>query len=297
MRPTLLLGWFFAADYRPWHAAEAEAKVDFQRQIRPLLSDTCFVCHGPDAGSRKGKLRLDQARFRPQRRCQWRAGHRAGEGFRERPRSPGSSRHDADEVMPPPKTGKTIAPAQVKLIEKWIDQGADYQTHWGFLLPQRPKLPEVKDAAWAKSPIDRFVLARLEKEGMTPSKPAEKTTLIRRSIARFDRAAADRWPRSMPFWPMTNRGPLERLVDRLLASPHYGERWGRHWLDGARYADSDGYEKDKPRSVWMYRDWVVSAPSTATCRITSSHRTVRRRSAARMPPRISGWRRVFCATR
>ncbi len=175
--------------------------------------------------------------------------------------------NDDDEVMPP--KGERLSAAQVKLLRDWIDAGAVWpdalagdecarKHHWAFRPPVRPPLPIVKNAKWPRNPLDRFVLARLEKEGLTPSPEADRVTLIRRlsldliglppTLEEVDAFLADK-----------SEQAYEKVVDRLLASPHYGERWGRHWLDAARYADSDGFEKDKSRQVWFYRDWVINA--------------------------------------
>ena len=168
----------------------------------------------------------------------------------------------------PPK-GDPLTPAQIGLLRAWIDQGAnwpdaavakgpDKRNHWAFKAPVRPAVPTVADKKWVRDPIDNFVLARLEKEHLKPSPEADRVTLIRRltldltglppTIKEVDDFVADQRPDA-----------YQRVVERLLASPHYGERWGRHWLDVARYADSNGYEKDKPRSIWPYRDWVINA--------------------------------------
>ncbi len=237
--------------------ASAASTVDFQRQIRPILADNCFKCHGPDKGSRKGRLRLDVREAALE-------GGKSGESAIE-PGKPEASElmrrlvsTDRHKVMPPRSTGKTLSPQQVELLRRWIAEGAKYQVHWAYRPPQRPPLPRLKDAQGVRNPIDLFVRARLEREGLRPSPAASRETLIRRlsldltglppTPAEVDAFLADRSPDAYC-----------RLVDRLLASPHYGERWGRHWLDGARYADSDGFEKDKPRTAWMYRDWVVAA--------------------------------------
>ncbi len=168
-----------------------------------------------------------------------------------------------------PMGGKALAPNQLAAIRAWIDSGAVWpdsataqtaasKKHWAFIPPQRPDLPAVRDAAWSKNPVDRFILARLEKENLAPSPEADRVTLLRRlsldltglppTIEEVDAFLKDAGPNA-----------YEKQVDRLLASPHYGERWGRIWLDAARYADSNGFEKDKPRDVWFYRDWVINA--------------------------------------
>ncbi len=228
----------------------AEPRVDFHRDIRPILSDNCFQCHGPDEQQRKADLRLDI---------------RGGAAAVVVAGKPDESElflritaGSASKRMPPPKSGKKLTDKQTELIRKWIEQGAAWSEHWAFIAPARPAVPAVNDPQWIRNPIDAFVLARLQREGLRPAPAADRVTLLRRlsldliglppTIAEVDAFLADRSPEA-----------YEKQVERLLASPHYGERWGRHWLDAARYADSDGYEKDKARQVWAYRDWVVNA--------------------------------------
>jgi mono/diheme cytochrome c family protein len=230
--------------------------VDFNRDIRPILSRNCFDCHGPDSKQRKADLRLDT-----------RAGAFADLGGHAafvagKPNESEALRRmlsgDPDERMPPPKTGKKPTDAQIDLIRRWIAQGAKWSEHWSFVPPTRPAVPEIREADWSRNAVDRFILARLEQENLKPSPEADRVTLLRRvsldliglppTLAEVDSFLADKSP-----------GAYTRQVDRLLASPHYGERWGRLWLDAARYADSDGYEKDKLRQVWFYRDWVTNA--------------------------------------
>jgi hypothetical protein len=243
-----------------------DRKVDFVREVRPILAEKCYGCHGPQ--KQKSDLRLDRKAS-------------ALRGGAEGPAIvPGASADssliervaglDPDAVMPPEGKGERLSPEQVGVLRAWIDQGAEWpaerddtdakRRHWAFQAPRRSPLPDVSEAgsAWARNPIDRFVRARLEKEGLAPSPEADRITLIRRlsldltglppTIAQVDAFLGDR-----------GEDAYERLVDRLLDSPHYGERWGRHWLDAARYADSDGFEKDKPRHIWAYRDWVIGA--------------------------------------
>ncbi len=165
---------------------------------------------------------------------------------------------DPDEHMPPSASGKVLSPQEIAKLKAWIEEGAEYQGHWAFLPPQRPGLPAVRNESWCRTPIDRFILARLEAEGLAPSPEADKITLARRlsldviglppTISEVDAFRAD-----------DRKETYCQLVERLLESPHYGERWGRIWLDAARYADSDGYEKDKSRQVYFYRDWVIGA--------------------------------------
>ena len=238
----------------PISAAE---KVDFRRDIRPILADKCFACHGRDAAHREGKLRLDE-----------RDGALAGGESGENAIVPGNPEQselvqrinatDDDQRMPPPNSKKSLTAAERELLTRWIAEGGEYQTHWAFTPPIRPHLPEIKQQDWPRNDIDRFIVARLEKEELRPSPEADKVTWLRRvtldliglppTLAEVDAFLAD-----------STDLAYDKVVQRLLDSPHYGERWGRIWLDGARYADSDGYEKDKPRFVWAYRDYVVSA--------------------------------------
>ena len=223
---------------------------DFAREVRPILAKSCFKCHGPDETTRKAKLRLDvpggaKGVIVPGKPDQSELIARVCSG-------------DSDTVMPPPSTKITLTAEQKEILKRWIAAGAHYQQHWAFVPPQAVAPPPVTRVSWPRNPIDRFVLARLEKEGLRPSPAADRHTLIRRvsldliglppTPAEVDAFVADDSPNA-----------YEKLVDRLLASPHYGERWARRWLDLARYADTNGYEKDRPRVIWPYRDWVIKA--------------------------------------
>jgi hypothetical protein len=246
----------------PVRAAD-QPPVDYARDILPIFQARCYECH--DGRKSKSGLRLDV-----------RSDALRGGDSGEPAIVPGASdRSDlirrvtlasGDEAMPPSKTKLTAE--QVRLLRIWIDAGAPWPDglpnqaagagHWAFRAPVRPPLPPVQNCGWVRNPIDRFVLARLEKEGLAPSPEADRVTLIRRlsldliglppTIKEVDDFVADKSDRA-----------YEKVVERLLASPHYGERWGRLWLDAARYADSDGYEKDMSRQIYFYRDWVVGA--------------------------------------
>ncbi|MEW6304644.1 MAG: PSD1 and planctomycete cytochrome C domain-containing protein [Verrucomicrobiota bacterium] len=242
----------------PGHGAPARGggKVDFQRDIRPVLSDVCFHCHGPDNEKRKAKLRLDT-----------REGALADRGGYAAvvPGKPAQSElvaritsTDPEEKMPPPESGRQLTPRQIELLKQWVAQGAEYQTHWAFVPPQRPELPAVKLKRWPRNGIDHFVLARLEHERLKPSIEADKATLIRRvtldltglppTPEEVERVLADKAPNA-----------YERLVDDLLRSPRYGERMAADWLDAARYADTNGYQVDDERAMWPWRNWVIHA--------------------------------------
>jgi mono/diheme cytochrome c family protein len=231
-------------------------RVNFARDVRPILANNCFHCHGPDAKERKADLRLDV----------WESagdvhGAQAVINGKNPPESELLKRitsEDPDEHMPPADSGKMLRPDQIKILQQWVKEGGEYEQHWAFVAPKRPDIPTVKNKAWVRNPIDAFVLARLEHEGLEPTPSTNSNTLLRRLS--LDLVGL---PPSLDELAAVERDggeqAYQREVERLLASPHYGERWGRIWLDAARYADSDGFEKDKPRFVWMYRDWVINA--------------------------------------
>ncbi len=231
-------------------------KIDFDRQIRPLLSDTCFICHGPDEKKRDSDLRLDlkDSAFADL------GGHKAivpGDvAASELIKRITSS--NPDERMPPPDAVRQLKPAQIQLLTDWVAQGAPWEQHWSFTPIARPALPDVKQSNWPTNALDRFVLARLEQESLAPSPPANKEALLRRvtldltglppTLAEIDAFLADDSP-----------GAYERVVDRLFASPRYGERMVWEWLDVARYADTNGYQGDRTRTMWPWRDWAIAA--------------------------------------
>lgn len=227
-------------------------KIDFNRDIRPLLSDNCFACHGFDEAAREADLRLDTF-----------DGATANSAIV--PGEPDQSEFvarifsdDPDSVMPPTDIGKSLSREQKQMLLSWIQQGAVYQTHWSFTPPERFSPPTV---AGTEHPIDRFIQTRLAQEGLGPSELATSETLIRRVSLDLTGLPptlqqVDEFAESAANDPQAAYG---ELVERLLASPHYGERWGRWWLDQARYADSNGYSVDAPRNIWLYRDWVIQA--------------------------------------
>ncbi len=228
--------------------------IEFNRDIRPILSDHCFMCHGPDATHRQMDLRFDTP---------------DGPGWVIVPGHPEQSemirRITAanDEQMPPKTSGKKpITPQEADLIRRWVAQGAQYQPFWSFIPPTRPALPAVKDEAknetWTRNPIDRFILARLQREDLHPSPAADKRILIRR--VSLDLTGLPPAPAEVEaFVADTSPNAWEKLVDRLLASPRYGERMAFRWMEAARYGDSNGYQTDGPRDMWRWRDWVIDA--------------------------------------
>ena len=234
----------------------AGLKLSFNEHIQPILSDNCYACHGSDARARKGELRLD----RPE------------DAFADRKSGPAIVKGDPErstvvqrlhakdptEVMPPPETHKVLSPADIAMVEQWIREGAVYEDHWAFVRPQRPTEPANAAADWARNPIDRFVLARLEKEKLSPSPEADRATLLRRVT--YDLTGLPPTPVEIESF-LGDAAPdaYERAVDRLLASPRYGEHRARYWLDYARYADTHGMHLDNFRSIWPYRDYVIRA--------------------------------------
>ncbi len=234
----------------------AAEKVDFNRQIRPILSNKCFRCHGPDGSHRKADLRLDDFATATAKRDGPSAivpgKPEASEVFRR------ISTLDADERMPPDDSGLKLTAAEIGLVRRWIAEGAVYQPHWAFISPQTPRLPKIEQTAWPKNPIDCFVLARLEAAGLNPATDAARETLLRRvtldltglppTTGEVDSFLADR-----------DANAYEKVVDRLLASPRYGEHMAVEWLDAARYGDTNGYFTDAERKLWRWREWVINA--------------------------------------
>lgn len=217
-------------------------KPDFNREIRPILAANCFECHGPDEDARKAKLRLDQAGA---------SALKDGE-LLSRITDP-----DPDERMPPEKSSKTLTPAQIETLKQWIASGATYEKHWAFEMPVRPEIPE-SGRDWARNPIDNIVFSKLEAEGLKPSPEADSYALVRRVY--LDLIGLPPTPEEADaFVSSDDPDKYAKLAQQLLDSEHYGERWARPWLDLARYADTNGYEKDRPRSIWPFRDWVIKA--------------------------------------
>src|SRR5438128_557411 len=236
--------------------AAGKGRVDFSRDILPIVSDVCFRSQGPDEKARKGKLRLDtrEGAFRVKEGKSVIVPGKSAESelFRR------ITTKDPDDLMPPPESNRKLTTKQIALIHQWIDEGARWGRHWAFNPIQAPKAPRVKNTHWPVNDIDRFVLARLEQEGLAPSPVADRERLIRRvtfdltglppTLAELDAFLSDK-----------SSNAYERVVNRLLNSPRFGERMAAQWLDLARYADTYGYQMDAPRPVWPYRDWVIQA--------------------------------------
>ncbi|MGB7327798.1 MAG: PSD1 and planctomycete cytochrome C domain-containing protein [Rubripirellula sp.] len=227
--------------------------VDFNRDIRGILSDKCFLCHGPDDSTRKAGLRIDN------RDDALAAGAITPGDVSESELIARITTDDPDLVMPPPATGKSITSGELKRLSQWIESDATYDTHWAFKAPVQPALPIVKNADWPRNGVDYFVLAMLEAKGMTPSPTAGPATLARRLS--LDLTGLPPTPEQLDTITLRNNreGRIADYIDGLFDSPHFGERWARWWLDAARYADSAGYEKDMQRQVFFYRDWVIDA--------------------------------------
>jgi hypothetical protein len=232
-------------------AAQPASTVDFNRDVRPILSNKCFACHGPDEKERKAKLRLDS-----------REGATDSVIVAGKPEASELVRRltaDPDEAMPPKKSGKHLSQREIETLTRWVKEGAPYAAHWAYVKPVRPPVPTIRNPKFeVRNPIDAFLADRLIREGLTPQSPADRHALIRRvsldltglppALDEVDAFVNDKSPDA-----------YEKLVDRLLAKRAYGEHWARMWLDLARYADSAGYADDPPRTIWKYRDWVITA--------------------------------------
>lgn len=261
----------FLASAPALHAQSNEG-VDFNRQVRPILAQHCFACHGPDDEHREADLRLDR------REVAVGSGaivphDLAGSELIQRVKST-----DSDLRMPPAEQPALTA-EQIEVLERWIQTGADYQEHWAFVPPVAPEPPRVEWNDWPRNEIDHFVLKQLERQELSPEPEADVYTLIRRlyldliglpptpeeaddwakRLRHTDQATERQAAQSASATPRINENAYQKLVGSLLASPRYGERWARPWLDLARYSDTNGYEKDRPRSIWPYRDWVIRA--------------------------------------
>ncbi len=251
------LAWAMMAGAAPGAGPVGPRRVEFNRDVRPILSENCFQCHGPDKGHREADLRLDT-----------REGLLSGDDADDRivaPGNPGASElfrrivsDDPEERMPSRKSGKSLTEGQVATLKAWIEQGAEYQGHWSFLPPARPEVPASDGAGFAKNPVDRLILARLREAGLGPSPEADRATLLRRLSIDLTGLPPTR-EEVAAFRADGAPDAYERQVDRLLASPRYGERMAEYWLDLVRFADTIGYHSDNPRNIYPYRDHVIRA--------------------------------------
>jgi hypothetical protein len=233
----------------PVHAAE---KLQYNRDIRPILAENCFACHGPDSAARKAGLRIDQR----------------DEAIKAEAIIPGKPDKSAaierifseekGKLMPPAKSHKKLTAAQKETLKRWVAEGAEYQPHWSFIAAKRPALPEVKNSKWVRNPIDRFILAELEKQGLQPAPEADRRTLARRLS--LDLVGLPPDPKDVEaFVNDRSADAYEQYVEKLMKMPQWGEHRGRYWLDAARYADTHGIHFDNFREIWAYRDWVLRA--------------------------------------
>ncbi|HUS08717.1 MAG TPA: DUF1549 domain-containing protein, partial [Bryobacteraceae bacterium] len=251
---NLRVVWIFLAGAGV--AAAQPATIEFNRDIRPILSDRCYTCHGPDQANRKSKLRLD---------IETAAKADLGGHFAIVPGNVSKSEviHrvtvEDGRRMPPVWAGAArLTEREINLLTRWVEQGAVWQKHWSFIPPRKPDLPQVSDPRWPKNAVDRFVMARLDREGLKPSPEADRRALIRRVT--LDLTGLPPTPQEVESF-VKNAAPnaYDEVVDRLLASPRYGERMAMPWLNAARYADTNGYQSDGERSMWRWRDWVIDA--------------------------------------
>ena len=236
-------------------AAPKTKKLQFNRDIQPILADKCYHCHGPDKNNRQGELRLDTKAGL--------FGKRDGAA----PVVPGQPKKSGlvarilatdDTQMPPADAPAKLTKRERQILQAWVKQGAPWQQHWSFIAPSRPAQPKVKNAKWSKNAIDRFVLARLEQSKLSPNQRASRATLIRRVT--LDLTGLPPTPKQVQaFVNDKSSNAYERVVDRLLKSRHYAERMAMHWLDAARFADTSGYQTDGTRYMWRWRDWVIEA--------------------------------------
>jgi hypothetical protein len=233
-------------------SAADSAGLEYNRDVRPILAENCFACHGPDSAARKADMRLD----------------RRDDAIEAGAISPGNTdeselvarinAQDPKELMPPPVTTKKLTQNQKDILKRWIAEGAAYQPHWSLIPPKRPALPAVRDLAWVRNPIDRFVLAKLEEKGLHPAPEATGTALARRLS--LDLTGLPPQPAVVQAFVQDSApDAYESLVTRFLDSPSWGEHRARYWLDYARYADTNGYHFDNFREAWAFRDWVIGA--------------------------------------
>jgi len=254
MNKFITLLWLLPCLLSPvWAGQET---INFNRDVRPILSSKCFQCHGPSEKSRKAKLRLDVEESALSDRDGVRAivpGDLSKSELWHR-----ANTKDPEEIMPPPESKKPMTPKEISIIKQWIEEGAKWEKHWSFAKLDKPAHPEVSDPKWSRNPIDRFVLRNLDQRKLKPSPEADRRTLIRRLYLDLTGLPPD--PAEINGF-LKDKGPdaYERLVDRLLASDGYAERMALVWMDAARYGDTSVFHDDGPRTMWPWRDWVLNA--------------------------------------
>jgi hypothetical protein len=249
--------WFALAVLFSSASIARGAAVNFNRDVRPIFSEHCYACHGPDEGKRKAGLRFDREEeaFKELKSGEHAiiAGDLEKSALVKR-----INTSDQDDIMPPVKHGKPLSKDQIATLTRWVKEGAKWQKHWAFVPPEQPELPKVSDAGWAKNGIDHFIEEKLDKSGLKPNAEADKTTLLRR--VSFDLTGLPPTIEEVDaFLADGTDNAYEKVVERLLSSPHYGERMAQNWLDLARYADTAGYHFDGIRYMWLWRDWVINA--------------------------------------
>jgi hypothetical protein len=251
-RVTVLFGFVLLLWIPNSRAGEAPNEIQFNRDIRPILSENCFACHGHDKNQRKAKLRLDDRAIAIEREAI----------VPGKPEASKLVQHifstDPDETMPPPKTHKTLTAAQKDLLKRWIAAGAEYEPHWAYIKPKRFPVPQTRDKKWSHNPIDSFVLRVLEAKNIKPSPEADRATLLRRLS--LDLIGTPPTVEEVKSFVNDKRSDAyERQVDRLLASPHFGERMTVPWLDVVRFSDTVGYHGDQNENIFPYRDYVIDS--------------------------------------
>jgi hypothetical protein len=248
---------FLTACHNHTSSQASTGKISFNDTIQPILSENCYACHGLDSTARKASLRLDRADFAYAPHGQ--SGPAIIPGNPDK--SPLIKRVEASDPkkrMPPEEAHRSLKPEQIAALRQWVKEGAHYEPHWAFVAPKEPPVPETKDQQWPRNPIDHFILSRLEKEGLNPSPEADKRTLIRRVT--YDLTGLPPTPQEVnDFVADSSANAYEKVVDRLLASPRYGEHRAHYWLDVARYGDTHGLHVDNFRSIWPYRDYVINS--------------------------------------
>ena len=237
-------------------SVSAEGKIDFNRDVRPILADRCFHCHGPDKETREADLRLDieeDAKRDFGGYFAINSGNAADSEVYYRIIS-----DDDNDLMPPPESKREMTDEEKEIIRRWIDEGAEYEDHWSLVPPTQVTDVRVSDESWISNEVDQFILNRLDEHGLKPSEEADRRTLIRRLS--FDLTGLPPTPEEVEAYVNdASDEAYEAVVDRLLKSPRFGEHWARSWLDLARYADSNGFQADQLRDSWAYRDWVINA--------------------------------------